>query len=116
MNIVTAAKMMALLEQVPNEGPEDDAYFIIHRLLTAELRKGNDAAALQNAKQDFLEAIREEVLVWIGDEKVRAIKMYRERTGSGLYEAKKRLEAGEKSLNASMQELKMDKVQVTSCG
>jgi ribosomal protein L7/L12 len=120
MNLVTAAKMMALLEQMPHEGPEDDAYFIIHRLLKTELRKGNyvsvlqEARRVQEARREFLEATREEVLMWIID-KVSAMKMYRNRTGSSLYEAKKQLEAGELQLS---QELASDqgKAGVTSCG
>jgi ribosomal protein L7/L12 len=124
MNLVTAAKMMALLEQMSHEGPEDDAYFIIHRLLKTELKKGEDAGVLHAARMEFLCATRKEVLVWMGD-KLRAVKMYRERTGSGIYEAKSQLEAGERSLQTAisglemdktaMSELKIAKVEVTSC-
>jgi ribosomal protein L7/L12 len=115
MNPVTAAKMLALLEQSPMPTPEDDAHFIIHRLLRTEVRKGKAEAALFDAQREFLEATREEVLVWLGGEdgcKPRAMKMYRERTGSGLYEAKKQLEAGAARLNALEQQLSG----VTSCG
>jgi hypothetical protein len=34
MNLITASNMLATLEQSRADGPEDDAYFIIHRLLT----------------------------------------------------------------------------------
>jgi ribosomal protein L7/L12 len=67
-----------------------------------------------NARRQFLIATREEVLMWIGN-KVQAMRMYRERTGSGLYEAKKQLEEGERNLQSQATE-KHGNVEVTSCG
>lgn len=114
MNLVTAAKMLALLEQTPHDGLEDDAYFIIHRLLKTEIRKGEDESVLLEARREFLHATREEILVWVGN-KVQAMRMYRERTGSGLYEAKMQLEAGERQLNSKL-EPEQANVEATSCG
>jgi hypothetical protein len=114
MNLVTAATMLATLEQSRADSPSDDAYFIIHRLLTTEVRKGDDPTAMLNARRQFLIATREEVLMWIGN-KVQAMRMYRERTGSGLYEAKKQLEEGERNLQSQATE-KHGNVEVTSCG
>ncbi len=114
MNLATAEKMLALLEQSPLPVPEDDAHFIIYRLLRTEIRKGNDASVLQEARREFHEATREEVLTWLGS-RVHALKMYRERTCSGLYEAKMQLEAGASKLNEAA-EYKQPSVEVTSCG
>jgi hypothetical protein len=117
MNLITASNMLAALEQSRADGLEDDAYFIIHRLLTAEVRKGSEPTAMEKARRLFLLATREEVLVWMGD-KVRAMRMYRERTGSGLFEAKKQLEAGERSMERSViEKITMQSTgEVTSCG
>jgi ribosomal protein L7/L12 len=111
MNLITASNMLASLEQSRADGPEDDAYFIIHRLLTAEVRKGNEPTAMEKARRLFLLATRDEVCVWLSD-KVLAVKMYRERTGSGLYEAKKQLEDGSLRESISAQSTG----EVTSCG
>jgi hypothetical protein len=123
MNIATASKMLALLEQSQHEGPEDDTYFIVHRLLTSEIRRGADPKLLHAARVEFLKATREEILLWLGN-KVAAMRAYRERTGSGLYEAKKALEAGEEEVERVMGGLRMDSespdirtsLGVTSCG
>ncbi len=97
MNLVTAEKMLVLLEQSTPEGLEDDAYFIVQRLLKAELRKGNDAVVAQTSEAEFLLPTRAELTMWnLGhsSNKVHAMRAYRDRTGSGLYHAKKALEAG----------------------
>jgi ribosomal protein L7/L12 len=46
------------------------------------------------------------------------MRMYRERTGSGLFEAKKQLEAGERSMERSViEKITMQSTgEVTSCG
>lgn len=110
MNHVIASTMLAILEQSHADNPYDDAYFIVHRLLTAEVRKGDDPEVMLNARRQFLIATRDELMVWIGN-KVQAMRMYRERTGSGLYEAKMQLEAAERALRISGN----TKVEVTSC-
>lgn len=92
MNLLTAAKMLVLLEQSPPDDNDDDAYFIIQRLLRRELTK-----ATTEVTEHALRATREESLLATSD-KVRAIKMYRERTRKGLYDAKIAVEEGARQL------------------
>jgi hypothetical protein len=121
MNLVTAAKMLVLLEQSQHGGVSDDAYFIIHRLLKAELRKGNDPEVLDAAYREFGKPSLEEIKIWNGGNKVGAIKAYRERTGAGLYHSKKAMEAAEQecALAGVGQEVLQANEEisgVTSCG
>lgn len=116
MNLETAAKMLVLLEHTQQDGPEDDAYFIIHRLLSAELRKAPSARVLQDAYSDFGNPTEAEKQIWFHGNKVTALKMYRERTGAGLYYSRKALEAAEQDRS---QEVLRDHEKVsgvTSCG
>jgi hypothetical protein len=116
MNLVTAAQMLVLLEQTQQDGPEDDAYFIIHRMLRAELRKGNDPAVLQEAYREFGRPTDFERRLWFSGNKVDAIKKYRDRTGAGLYQSKKSLEAVEQECATTMLLSNQDISGVTSCG
>jgi hypothetical protein len=116
MNLVTAAQMLVLLEQTQQDGPEDDAYFIIHRLLKAELRKGNDPAVLQEAYREFGRPTDFERRLWFAGKKVEAVKNYRDRTGAGLYHSKKALESFEKECAKTMLLSNQDISGVTSCG
>lgn len=99
MNLVTAAKMLVLLEQSSPSGDDDDSYHIIMRLLKREVRRAEDIAAYQAAQHDFMLATLEESMLATHD-KVRAIKMYRTRTQSGLYHAKQAVEAGARLLES----------------
>lgn len=118
MNLVTAAKMLVLLEQSQHSGIEDHAYFIILHALKAELSKANDPEVIRNARQEFIEPNVIESNLWFGGRKVDAIKMYRERTGFGLYESKKALEAAElKHAQAILKDsLAEEFSRITSCG
>jgi hypothetical protein len=93
MKLTTAAKMMALLEQ---DGPptlDDDAHFIIFRLLRAEIRKGNGREILEHERRAAMKATSEEVARFMVD-KVGAVKAHRTRTQSGIRDAVRMLEAG----------------------
>jgi hypothetical protein len=116
MNLVTAAKMLVLLEQTQQEGPDDDAYFIIHRLLKAELRRGKNPAVLQGAYHEFGKPNDFERRLWLSGDKVSAIQNYRERTGAGLYHSKKALESFAKDCASEMLLSNQATSGVTSCG
>jgi hypothetical protein len=116
MNLVTAAQMLVLLEQTQQDGPEDDAYFIIHRLLRAELRRGNDPTVLQGAYQEFGKPTEAEMNRWFVGDKVNAIRSYRERTGAGLYHSKKAIEAAAYKHVQEVLQASNQPSGVTSCG
>ena len=90
MNLLTVAKMLVLLEQSPPDDNDDDAYFIIQRLLKAELRTAESEE--QRTAIDMRANYAESLLAQC--DKVRAIKMYRDRTKSSLYDAKIAVEEG----------------------
>lgn len=90
MNLLTAAKMLVLLENSAPSGHDDDAYFIVQRLLKSEIRKAHTEE--KKTASDIRATYAESLLAPC--DKVRAIKMYRERTKRGLYEAKIAIEEG----------------------
>lgn len=91
MNKIIAARMLAILnEDIFPQDQNDDAFYIIKRLLESELRK----AGKENQDfADFSHPNRDECLLWLAGNKVQAIKKYRERVGCGLYECKQRMDA-----------------------
>lgn len=118
MNLVTASQMLTMLEASQHDGVSDDSYFIIQRLLRAELRKAHfSQVPMQRTFTEIDKPSPEEIQAWQSGNKVLAIKLYRERTRSGLYESKKAMEAYE----AQWLQEQRDKhnavgPEVTSCG
>lgn len=116
MNLLTAAKMLVLLENSAPSGNDDDAYFVIQRLLHSEIRKAHteDQATASDMRATYTESLL------ATSDKVRAIRMYRERTKRGLYEAKVAVEEGARLIEQEEAKKILNNPytvsEVTSCG